>query len=305
MKDFQSNNSILPDRRKTLGEILVEAGLISFSQFKLALEEQKQSKLSAGEILVAHGLIQAQTIDFFGERWLEVLQEKPKRTTAYYFQEAGLIDGEQLKTIISLQKLKHDKIPFSCLTIELGYLKQNTVDFFLAHIYRVYNPNFFSVAKHYEILKRYLQGKRDFSNLDLRYAPLMEIDLKGVRFDGSNLEKADLSQAKLNSSSLVRVNMRMAIFTQAVLSKVNFANSLLARADFLEAHLEEANFQSAILHEVNFQSAYLARANFSGADLTSAKLPLGYPYEVYYDQHTIFDRDFDPKLVGWKNRTKL
>ncbi|MEL6440436.1 MAG: pentapeptide repeat-containing protein [Cyanobacteria bacterium J06621_8] len=61
-----------------------------------------------------------------------------------------------------------------------------------------------------------------------------------------------------------------------------------------------ANFSDANLQGADLSSSYLAQANFAGADLTGAKLPLEYPYEVYYSQSTIFDHDFDPKLRGWK-----
>ena len=74
----------------------------------------------------------------------------------------------------------------------------------------------------------------------------------------------------------------------------------MTRANLHQAYLDKTNFQSAILHEANFKSAYLAKADFSGADLTGSKLPSKYDYEVYYDEDTIFNSDFDPKLMGWK-----
>jgi uncharacterized protein YjbI with pentapeptide repeats len=286
--------------KKPLGQILIEAGLISISQIELALREQQHNNLRIGEILVAHGWILAKTVDFFCDRWLEVIQEQPKKSLAYYFQEAGLLSLSQCEAIIRLQKLKHQKIRFHRLAVEQGYLKQVTVDFFLAYLFKIYDPNAISIGKPYELLKNYSQGKTDFQTIDLAKATLMSVSLKKINLNGSNLRKADLSRANLSDSSLIQVNLNLANLSNAVLTKVNFTRALLTKANLQQAHLEQANFHSAILQEVNFESAYLARANFSGADLTKAQLPLSYPYEVYYDQKTIFDHDFNPKTLGWK-----
>ena len=50
---------------KPLGEILVEAGLVSLAQIEIALQEQSQSNLKIGEILALHGWIKQETADFF------------------------------------------------------------------------------------------------------------------------------------------------------------------------------------------------------------------------------------------------
>ena len=300
MEDYKfSKFSSQPANKKPIGQILIEAGLISIAQLELALHEQKQNDMRIGEILVAHRWISPKTINFFCDRWLELVEKKPNKPLAYYFRQAGLLSGEQCQAIIRLQKLKRKKVRFHHLAIEQGYLKQSTVDFFLAHLFKVYDPNTISSAKPYELLENYSQGKKDFRKMDLAKAPLMNVSLKGISLDDSNLRKADLSKANLSNSNLVRVNLSLANLSNAVLSKANFTKAFLSRANFREAHLVQANFQSAILHETNFQSAYLARANFSGADLTKAILPLDYSYTVYYDRYTIVDRDFDPQIMGW------
>lgn len=300
MEDSQKSYSVSLSN-KPLGELLVEAGLISIAQIELALQEQKQSDLRIGEILVSHGWIQQKTVDFLAERWLEMIQEQPKKPLVYYLQESGLLDTEQVNVVIRLHKLKFKKIQFHRLIVEQGYLKQNTLDFFLSHLFNIYDPNAISIAKSYDVLKNYVRGQKDFRGIDISKAPLMGISLKGITLDGSRLRKVDLSKANLSRSSLARVNLSLANFTKAILTRVNFTKSFLTRANFQVAHLEQANFKSAILHEVDFQSAYLAEANFSGADLKLAKLPLDYPYKVYYDQYTIFDHNFDPQLFGWIN----
>lgn len=288
--------------KKPLGEILIEAGLISIYQLELALHEQRQEQnnLKIGEILVAHGWIKQETIDFFCGRWFELLETKEKKPLVYYLQEANLIDDEAVEAVMRLKELKSQKVRFHRLAVEQGYLKQTTIDFFLAHLFKIYDPKTISVTKPYQILKSYTEGERNFSKTNLRKVPLMSISLKEIILDGSNLRKADLSQANLSHSSLVRTNLKLANFKKAILTAVNFSKSSLTQANLQEAHLEKANFKDAILLEVDFRGAYLAQADFSGADLTTAKLPSEYPYEVYYDKYTSFPQDFDAGSKGWK-----
>lgn len=290
----QSSNS-----NKPLGQILIETGLISIGQIELALKEQEECSMRIGEILVSHGWIKQETVDFFGEEWLKLL-EADKQPLVYYFKKAALLDREQINAIFKLQKLKHKKVRFHRLAVEQGYLKQKTVDFFLAYLFKIHDPKCISVAKPYEVIKDYSQGIKDFSGIDLQKAPLMSVSLKGITLDGSNLSNVDLNKANLSHSSLIRVNLNQANLTKAILTGVNFTNSFLSQANFQEAHLENANFSSAILQKVDFRASYLAQANFAGADLTQARLPLDYAYEVYYNKNTIFDHDFDPKLRGWR-----
>ncbi len=301
MNDPKTSPKSVPNLvKKPIGEILIEAGLIPIHQLEIALQEQKHTGLKVGEILVLHGWIKQQTINFFAEDWFELIEETEKKPLVYYFQQAGLLNEEQVNEIAKLQKLKHKKTRFHRLAVQQGYLKRTTVDFFLAHLFNIYNPKAISVAKPYDVLKRSSQGETNFRKIDLSQAPLMSISLKGVVLDGSNLRKADLSKSNLSQSSLIQTNLKLVNFTKAILTEVNFTKSCLTKAILREAHLENANFKSAILHEVDFSSAYLARANFAGADLNKAKLPLDYPYDVYYDEETAFDHDFDPERVGWK-----
>ncbi|MEM8717821.1 MAG: pentapeptide repeat-containing protein [Cyanobacteria bacterium P01_G01_bin.39] len=292
-----NNQSDSPN--KPLGQILIEAGLISINQIEIALKEQEERELRIGEILVAHGWIKQSTVDFFAEQWQQLLLKPDKQPLVYYFQQASLLSIEQIEAILRLQKLKHKKARFHHLAVEQGYLKQKTVNFFLAYLFKIYDPKSVSIAKPYEVLKNYSKGIYNFANIDLQKAPMMAVSLRGVILDSSNLSSIDLSKANLSQSSLVRVNLNGANLTKAILTEANLSHSLLTQADLSEAHLEKANFSSAILQQVNLTSSYLAQANFAGADLTKATLPGDFPYEVYYDQNTIFDHDFDPQSGGW------
>ena len=58
MDELLSNNSLANKKsHKPLGEILVEAGLVSIYQLEIALEEQKKYNSRMGGLLADHGWI--------------------------------------------------------------------------------------------------------------------------------------------------------------------------------------------------------------------------------------------------------
>ncbi|MEL6786991.1 MAG: pentapeptide repeat-containing protein [Cyanobacteria bacterium J06607_15] len=287
---------------KSIGQLLIEAGLISSSQIQLAEREHQQSDLEISEILVARGWLKQETIDFFAQRWSEMLTARSKKPLPFYFKEAGLLNVEQINEILKLQKQSANKVRFHRLAVEEGYLNQSTVDFFLAHMFNVHDPKTTMGIPPHELIRNYARGKKEFSNIDLRSISLMGASLSGIILDGSNLRSANLSKANLNGSNLIRVNLNLANLTQTVLTEANLSRSFLKQANLQSAHLGKANFSGADLTGANLQSAYLAKANFSGADLTGVNLPANCPYEIYYDSSTIFEQNFNPTSAGWKIR---
>lgn len=285
---------------KSIGKLLIEAGLISNSQLQLAKREQQQCDLKFGEILVARGWVKQKTIDFFTQKWSEMIAAKSRKPLPFYFKESGLLSVEQINEILKLQKRSAQKTRFHRLAVEQGYLKQITVDFFLAHFFNVYDPKTTVSIPPHELIRSYAKGQKDFSNTELRSTSLIGASLSGIILNGSNLRQANLSKANLSHSNLIRVNLTQANLTQANLTEANLAKSFFYQANLESAHLKGANFSEAILQSANLQSAYLAQADLTGADLTGAKLSLSYPYEVYYDRSTIFDEDFSPSSAGWK-----
>ena len=247
---------------KPLGQILIEAGLVDIHQLEQALREQEQNGLEISKILVLHGWIEPEVVNFFQWQWSKLIARETKKPLAYYLQEAKLLDQNQVDAILKLKKANAKKVRFHRLAVEQGYLKQATVDFFLTYIFKINNSKSISAIKSYEVLKSYIDGNRNFQQTDLSKVSLTGINLKEANLDGANLRKADLRKTNLTGSSLVKTNLRRA----------------------------------------NLQFAHLALVNFAGANLIEAKLSSNYPYEVYYDKDTIFDADFDPKLMGWKIR---
>ena len=288
---------------KPLGEILVEAGLVSLAQIEIALQEQSQSNLKIGEILALHGWIKQETADFFVEKWAKLLETNKKQPLVYYFKEAALLDDQQIATLLKEQKTQQQKqgkkIRFHNLAVERGYLKQITVDYFLASLFNIYSSGVFSFTKPYEILRSYTNGETNFKRTKLSSAPLMGISLKKVVLDESNLKAANLTSCNLSHSSMVQVNLALANLNKAVLTEVNLEGACLNKANLREAHLEKVNFQKASLQNADLSDAYLLNTCFAAADLQGAQLPSEYPYEVYYDSETCFDDDFDPITAGW------
>lgn len=294
------NSSEKSNSRKPLGEILIEAGLISAIQLELALQNQKEEKLKIGEILAMRGWIKQGTADFFVERWFKLLKEPTKQPLIYYFREAELLTESQIEELIVEQKSRIPKVRFHRLAVEKGYLKQITVDFFMAHIFKIYGSSLFSFAQPYEVLREYTQGKTIFRRLELINAPLVGISLKGIQLDGSNLRGADLTNGNLSNSSLIQVNLTFATLVKTILTEVNFERAIIIQANLRQAHLEKTNFYKANLQQANLIGAYLYQASFASANLEGARLPKEYSYDVYYDRETCFDSNFNPKTMGWK-----
>ena len=299
MKSPTSSEQKLTFTNKPLGETLMEAGLISASQIAIALNEQEEYKMKIGEIFALHNWIDQQTADFFVEKLPYLIKEPQKEPLAYYFKEAGLLTNEQIKNIIKLQKIKKQKVRFHRLAVEQGYLKQLTVDFFLAHLFNIYNTHNCSFANLYEILKNYNKGQKNFQKVELKKAPLIGISLKEVQLDGSNLKEANLQGSNLSGSSLIQVNLALTNLIKAVMSNVNLERACLIGANLQEAYLDRVNFYGANLQRANLKEAYLFQASFAAADLRGAQLPLEYTYDVYYDSKTRFN-NFDPIKAGWK-----
>jgi len=304
MQNFLFKNSPLPSPlKKALGEILVEAGLVSVTQIELALQEQKHKDLRIGEILASHGWIAQETVDFFADRWPQLVQEKTKKPLVYYFRQAGLLSEEQIQSIVEEQKRAKNNKRFHHLVIEKGYLKPITVEFFLVRIFKIYSSQKLSFEKPYEMLREYIKGRINFKRIDFRKATFKGLTLKGVILDGSNLRGTDLSNCNLANSSMVQVNLAEANLTRANLTGVNCERALIIKADFRKAYLEKTNFQRASLQGSDLSNAYLWKASFAGANLRGTTFSNEYPYEVYYDQNTKFDPDFNPELRGWKEKS--
>lgn len=285
---------------KPLGEILLEAGLVSIYQVEVALQEQKQYNLRIGEILASHSWIEQKTADFFAEKWWNLIQKKQKRPIAFYLFAAGIIDKNQLLILKQKQKQNNFENRLHSIAVELGYVRQETVDFFLEYLFNISPKKKKSFAKPYEIIKNYINGESDFRGLELSQTPLSGISLKKVKLDNCNFKRANLNNCNFSHSSLIKANLAFADLKLANLSHVNFKQACLVESDLRKSNLEKANFKAANLQESDLRGSNLKNTSFVGADIRGAKLDSAYSYNVYYDGTTRFDNNFNPQLIGWK-----
>lgn len=147
------------------------------------------------------------------------------------------------------------------------------------------------------LLQKYAQGERDFSEISLNEctlsgAKLPHIILRGAdlrvvnlstanlshgdlqravlnvsRLSGANLSQTNLQQAQLNVSNLIR-----AVLVGANLSGASLIRSELLRADLSNANLSRANLQEADLREVRLRWANLSGANLSRCNIRNSSL---------------------------------
>lgn len=292
-------------KSQPLGEILIEAGLVSLDQIEFALYEQANKNLKIGQILAHHNWIKQETADFFVNQWPQILQSQEKKPLVYYFKLAGLLSPSQIDTVLQKQQQKSSRPRrFHKLVVQLGYLEQNTVDFFLSKIFgsnQIANSKELGTVKSFEILRKYIQGQRDFSHIAFKEAKLNDITLKEINLSGSSLKSANLNRANLSHSKLIKSDLTNANLAKSNLMLVDFSGANLNSANLQETNLDQANFTGADLSGAILTKAYLFNASFASANLRGAKLDSSYPYAVYYNSSTIFDDNFNPQKAGWKS----
>ena len=153
---FSDPHIIVPDdycrsqitvvKRKRIGEILLAADLVSPAQINVALQDQQYHQLHLGEILALRGWIKQETADFFARQWPETTKTDGKLPLGYYFKEAALLNESQIEAILAEQKIHWLK--FGAIAVLKGWVKQTTVDFFIANLFPEYQrePIYFKKA---------------------------------------------------------------------------------------------------------------------------------------------------------------
>ena len=135
-----------------LGAVLEEAGLVSSEKVNQALVEQKQGQenVRIGDILVAKGYINPQTADFFAENWSQTVKETVKQPLGQYLKQAALLSEKQIQEILAEQQ--QNKLRFGEIAIAKGWIRQQTVNFFLRYL----QPDYLSSAK---VVKEILEAE--------------------------------------------------------------------------------------------------------------------------------------------------
>ncbi len=144
-----------------------------------------------------------------------------------------------------------------------------------------------------EFLKRYKEGERDFTGINLSgvdlsrqtfdsnvslsqanlsNANLANAKLTGVNLIGANLQGANLNSTNLHNADLIEVNFSGANLTKVILYSARLIQANFSQANLSEAKLDSANLTTANLSKANLAQASLGSANLTGADLSQAKV---------------------------------
>lgn len=112
-----------------IGQVLVQAGLLTEAQVQVALQDQSYCGVRFGEILVTRGWVKQETVDFLVEQWPALLNRPDKMPLGECLQAAGLLTPLQVQQAVREQYINGMRI--GAVIVLNGWLKKNTVDFFL------------------------------------------------------------------------------------------------------------------------------------------------------------------------------
>lgn len=119
--------------QQPLGEVLVEAGLVSPRQIDQALEEQRgNSQFLIGEILALRGLLRQETANFFVEDWPKLIRRRSKKRIGDYFKQAALLNEAQIIEVV--REHQRTGLRFGNVAVLQGFISEQTRDFFLVHL---------------------------------------------------------------------------------------------------------------------------------------------------------------------------
>lgn len=125
------------------------------------------------------------------------------------------------------------------------------------------------------IIQRYLAMGKSEDDAWADFAKGLNLrgrDLKFAVFINSNLQKADLIEAKLQGAFLLGVQLQGANLSKALLEGTYLGGGRLQGANLSVTQLQDANLRGAQLEGINLRGAQLQGANLYGAHLQGADL---------------------------------
>lgn len=110
-----------------------------------------------------------------------------------------------------------------------------------------------------ELRRRYADGERNFSGVDLSGAMVtgsvsdedffVAIDLRGIDFSRANLSGADLSGANFTEANFSGANLKRCWMYKCDLTRANFTQADLTQATMTESFMKYTDFTEANLRE--------------------------------------------------------
>lgn len=132
----------MSEEKQPIGQLLKQAGLITDIQLNLALQTQAklgQRQYKLGEILVIKGWIKPETVDFFVYCWKQLKAAAQigafRQKLGEYLYDAHLLNATQIEEILQDQAEEHQNILFGHLAVLKGYIKPETLNFFLDNLF--------------------------------------------------------------------------------------------------------------------------------------------------------------------------
>ncbi|MBL1211655.1 WecB/TagA/CpsF family glycosyltransferase [Geminocystis sp. GBBB08] len=131
--DIYKNNPIMELKSMPLGMMLNNAGLLSNEELTMILETQKQKnyQVKLGQIIENFGFLPQETITFFAEELLRIIESNQSLPLGDYLQKAHLISSSQIDDLSKKQEQLFPRKKIHELILESGYLSQKTLDWFI------------------------------------------------------------------------------------------------------------------------------------------------------------------------------
>ncbi len=128
-----------------------------------------------------------------------------------------------------------------------------------------------------QLQQEYIDGRRDFTNLDLSDLDLTKINLEGADLTGSNLKDSILISARLEGANLTNVilektNLKYTNLLGANLTNVNLENTNLEHTNLRKANLVRVNLSQNNIYRTYLDESNLKQANFKGSTLNDVCL---------------------------------
>lgn len=105
------------------------------------------------------------------------------------------------------------------------------------------------------------------ANFELKQFP------EGINLTNSVLPFSNFCASKITRTNFSNADLSYSVLTDIDGVNVKFKNAKLAYTDFTRANLEGANFQNANLIGADFENCILQNADFRGANLRNTRFP--------------------------------
>ncbi|MGL5036054.1 MAG: hypothetical protein ACRC6M_19890 [Microcystaceae cyanobacterium] len=119
---------------KLLGVILKDAYILTDAEIQIALLDQKAYGMRLGDVLVLHGWVKKETVDFFTEQWARLLASTPDLNLEECLEASGLLSEAEVRVIRQEQQLTGRD--FGAIAVKRGWLRENTLKFFVNNLTR-------------------------------------------------------------------------------------------------------------------------------------------------------------------------